>query len=348
MRKITTFILSLYALAASSILQATPVITGSPKLISPNILLWPRDVAGGAPNLTERTSNTVLDMHARFNDCDMALSTSGNYHMALRDLWYDFYLPAMATAGYPLRTWLYTTSPPISPLQITNKRVTIGNVRARCLPQVVVGPGSIMDEVIALGVADGEPVPVIRNRGNVLLVSAGNPKNIQSIWDLKRIDVRVATSNPYNEPGSFGNYSSSIYNIALNDTPVGSTEADELYNAIFNSTMDDKWASGRRIHHREVPWLIARDHADVAPIFYHLALYAKLTFPRQFDIVPLGGTVDMPDPLPGNKVGTLFALKIKGDWSAKQLAARDMLVHYFQTQEFGLILNKYGIDVPIP
>ena len=285
-------------------------------------------------------------MHARFNKCDIALSTSGNYHMALRDLWYDFYLPAMKAAGYPLNTWLYTTSPPISPLQITNKRVTVGNVRSRCAPQVVVGPGSIMDEVIALGVADGAPVPVIRNRGNVLLVRAGNPKNIQSIWDLERADVRVATPNPNQEPGSFGNYSNSIYNIAVNDSNPNSSNADNLFNAIFNSTVVGKWVSGRRIHHREVPWLIARNHADVAPIFYHLAVYAKLTFPGKFDIVPLGGTVDMPQPLPGNRVGTLFALKITGDWNAKQLAARDMLVQHFQSQEFGLILSKYCIDVP--
>lgn len=346
MRKMIISFLAFFVVSISNVASAAPLITGSPKLKTPDLLSWPRDLTGGSPNLTAKNSNSVLDLHADITKCDMVLSTAGNYHMALRDLWHDFYLPAMDTAGYPLNTWLYTTSPPISPEQITKERVTVGNVRSHCLPQVAVGPGKIMDDVIALGVAEGDPVPIIRNRGNVLLVRAGNPKNIQSIWDLGRTDVRVSTSNPTREPGSFGNYSNSIYDIAVNDSNPNSSDADNLFNAIFNSTIADKWVTGRRIHHREVPWLIARNHADVAPIFYHLALYAKLTFPDKFDIVPLGGTVDMPVPLPGNRVATLYALKIKGDWNAKQLAARDMLVQYFQSLEFGLILNKYGLDAP--
>lgn len=330
----------------NSFAETPPVITGTPQIVGPNILMWPRDLPGGAPNLTERTSNTVWDLHARIHDCDMVLSTSGNYHMALRDLWFDFYLPAMKIAGYPLRTWYYTTSPPISPLQIANKRVTVGNVRGRCAPQIAVGPRPVMNELIAAGVTEGEPVAIIRNRGNVLLVQAGNPLNIQSIWDLEKTGVRVATSHPTNEPGSFGNYAESIYNIAFNDSLPNSNKAEALFNSIFNSATVDKWVTGRRIHHREVPWLIARNRADVAPIFYHLALFAKLTFPNKFDIVPLGGTVDMPEPLPGNRVSTLFAVKIAGTWSAKQHLAQSSLMDNFQSANFSLILEKYGIDRP--
>ena len=337
-----TYLLTL----TNSFAETPPVITGTPKIVGPNILMWPRDLPGGAPNLTERTSNTVWDLHARIHDCDMVLSTSGNYHMALRDLWFDFYLPAMKTAGYPLRTWYYTTSPPISPLQIANKRVTVGNVRGRCAPQIAVGPRPVMNELIAAGVTEGEPVAIIRNRGNVLLVQAGNPLNIQSIWDLEKTGVRVATSHPTNEPGSFGNYAESIYNIAFNDSLPNSGKAEVLFNSIFNSATVDKWVTGRRIHHREVPWLIARNRADVAPIFYHLALFAKLTFPNKFDIVPLGGTVDMPKPLPGNRVGTLFAVKIAGTWSTKQRLAQSSLMDNFQSANFSLILEKYGIDRP--
>ena len=119
-----------------------------------------------------------------------------------------------------------------------------------------------------------------------------------------------------------------------------------LFNSIFNSTVADKWVTGRRIHHREVPWLIARNRADVAPMFYHLAIYAKLTFPHLFDIVPLGGTVDMPEPLPGNRVGTLFAVKIAGAWTNRQLEGQNMLMTNFQSTDFSLILEKYGIDRP--
>jgi len=336
----------LTSLLINTVTQAEPVITGSPKIKNPNALSWPTDLTGGGPKLTDKNSNYVMDLHASIKDCDMVLSTSGNYHMALRDLWYDHYLPAMELAGYPLRTWFYTTSPPISPKQIKKERVTFSNVRGECRPQVAVGPQSIMDQLSLDGVTNGAPVPILRNRGNVLLVQAGNPKNIQSIWDLGRDDVRVGTSNPDNEPGSFGNYSNSIYDIAFNDPMGGAYKADELFNSIFNSTLADKWVAGRRIHHRDVPWLVARNHADVAPIFYHLALYVKRLFPNKFDIVPLGGTVEWPAPLPGNRVATLFAVKITGNWSEKQMTAQEELINAYQSTLFTQLLEANGIDRP--
>ena len=343
---INTILLS--SLLINTIAEAAPVITGYPKIISPNILNWSHDLKGGAPNLTDQNSNSVMDLHAKINKCDMVLTTAGNYHMALRDLWYDHYLPSMKLAGYPLRNWYYTTSPPIAVEQIEKKRVTFGNVRGKCRPQVAVGPRGIMDQLEAAQVISSEPVPIIKNRGNVLLVRKGNPKNIQSIWDLGRHDVRVATSNPFNEPGSFGNYSNSIYDIAFNDPMYGSRYADKLFNKIFNSTTKGKWVSGRRIHHRDVPWLVARNHADVAPIFYHLALFAKATFPNKFDIVPLGGTVEWPAPLPGNRIATMFAVKITGNWNDKQLAAQEGMIDAFKSYDFTVLLEKYGLDRPEP
>ena len=162
------FFIMLFLNLSPSFAATPPIITGTPKIVGPNILMWPYDLTGGNPNLSERTSNTVWDLHARIHDCDMVLTTSGNYHMALRDLWFDFYLPVMRTAGYPLRTWYYTTSPPVAALQISKKRVTVGNVRGRCRPQVAVGPLAVMNELMAAGVTDGEPIAIIRNRGNVL------------------------------------------------------------------------------------------------------------------------------------------------------------------------------------
>lgn len=61
---------------------------------------------------------------------------------------------------------------------------------------------------------------------------------------------------------------------------------------------------GENIHHREAPQAIAAGNADVAVVFYHLGLRYIRIFPDIFDIVPLGGTIDNPDPLPGNQTGT--------------------------------------------
>lgn len=328
----------------------TPLITGSPTIDQPLLLNWPRDVNPvKLPDLTEPTANRTFDLHASIGACDLVLSTAGNYHMALRDLWYDAFLPRAAANGLVLRNWIYTTSPPISPEQIANGHMGTGNFQTQCRPQVAVGPKKLMDtlEDPTKKFAEGPRVSIFKNRGNVILVKKGNPKNIQSIWDLGRDDVRVVTSNPYQEPGSFGNYSNSIYNIALNDPAHPPEHATRLFNAIFNNTtVRGKWLSGSRIHHKEVPYSIAYGHADAGLLFYHLAVHAVRTFPDLFTIVPLGGTIRDPVPLSGNKVGELFAIRIKGSWNPTQNDARELLMRALQTDVFTTILHNHGLDRP--
>jgi len=336
-----------FLLVAASVLIsgqsiAVPVITGTPVIDSPKLINWERDQVPANPDLFEPTSNRIYDLHSQINDCDIVLSTSGNYHMALKELWYDQFLPT--SPG--LNNWMYTTSPPISVPQATNSVLTIGNWKTTCAPSVAVGPKGIMNSLTAAGLTDAAPIAVIQNYGNVLLVKKGNPKNIQNIWDLAKRNIKIVTPNPYTEPGSFGNYSGSIYNIAANDlNPPSSLSANKLFNAIFNAN-NGKWLAGARIHHREVPWSIAYGNADVGMIFYHLALYMKRNFPDLFDIVPLGGTVADPQPVVGNKVGTMFIVPLKGNWNVKQQDARTHLIDLYQSSQFTGTLAKHGLRRP--
>ena len=341
-----------------------PVITGSPTIDKPQLLEWPLDIPSEDPDLSEPTANNINDLHARISKCDdinVVLSTAGNYHMALRDLWYEHYLPNNKEI---IGNWFYTTSPPISPEQITNNALTFGNVRIDCRPIIAVGPIKLMTKLQELNYLDGGPIPVIKNQGNVILVKKGNPKKIKTIWDLGRKDVKVITSNPDTENGSFSNYRDSVYNIALNDTNTPSNwTADSLFNAIFNSEerynkhpgihenkshhrTRVKWLAGKRIHHREVPWSIAYGQADAGLIFYHLAKYMVETFPDKFDIVPLGGTVDAPVPVTGNKQATLFIARIKGELNNEQYQAREELIKAYRSNEFDGILFKHGLLRP--
>ena len=365
-------------LGANAAVAQVPEITGEPIIDTPDLLEWPKDNPPGIPDLTEPTSNRLWDFHASFDDCEMVLSTAGNYHMALRDLWFDVYLPSFRRRE--LRNWYYSTSPPISPDQITNGTLTIANLSANCLPQIAVGPGGLMNTLESLTFPDGSPVtygpriPIIQNQGNVILVKRGNPLNIRSVWDLDR--VRLVTSNPFTEPGSFGNYSGSIFNIAAEQR--GTEAATRLFNRIFNENNeryrardddrrggrwfhdddddDDRWGgwhrrrgawlAGARIHHREVPWSVAIGEADAGLMFYHLARFAVDSFPDQFEIVPLGGTVENPDPLPGNRIGKLFAIRVNGDWTRRQSRAQERLLDVFGSSEFTAILNQYGLVRP--
>jgi len=336
--------------------QAAPKILGQPVIVTPEQLLnWPSEIQV-TPNLTEPTANRLNDLHGAIADCDMVLSTAGNYHMALRELWL-IYLTKYAKK-LELKNWYYTTSPPISPQQIANKTVQFGNIQLKCVPQIAVGPKKLMKKLAKLDFIEGKPVPIIKNYGNVILVKKGNPKKIHSVWDLGREDVTLVTPNPQMEAGSFGNFSGSIYNIANNDPhpPKGMT-AERLFHRIFNMNRINcdptgkkgkkcAWVAGKRIMHREQPWAVASDHADAGFIFYHLALYFSRTFPDKFEIIPLGGQVNNPKPVSGNKVGVLFAVRIKGNWNKKQLAAREKLLEAFSSNTFTQILKKHGIRRP--
>lgn len=323
-----------------------PGITGSPTIDAPQLLYWPMDAQAGLPDLTESTANRLTDLHGEIGDCkdvDLVLSTAGNYHMALRDLWRDLLLPAY---GDQIKNWYYTTSPPIAIDQIVNKQVAFGNLSLRCVPQVVVAPVPVIQRLQSLGLTEGAAFPVFKNRGNVLLVKKGNPKHIETVWDLGRADVRVVLPHRTLESSTFDNYSGTIYNIAANDQyhPHGWT-AEHLFNSIFNNkAIKHKWLSGGRIHHREVPWSVAYGRADAGVLFYHLALNAVRTFPDQFEIVPLGGTVDNPSPLPGNRVGVHQGIRISGDWTSAQISAREKLVEKLESSEFTQILMHHGMN----
>lgn len=334
--------------------HAVPKITGTPHIVTPDTLLeWPGDFQGTKPYLTEPTANRLNDLHGQISRCDIVLSTAGNYHMALRELW-QFYLTQYAE-DLDIKTWYYTTSPPISPQQIINKTVQFGNLNLNCVPQVAVGPKKLIKKLTALKVVDGKPVKILKNYGNVIFVKKGNPKNIKSVWDLGRPDVTLVTPNPQMEPGSFSNFSGSIYNIAKNDPkpPAGLT-AEILFDNIFNGKQDNcgssgnkcRWVSGKRIMHREQPWAVNSGAADAGFIFYHLALYFYRTFPNKFEIVPLRGTVDNPKPVKGNKIGVLQAIRIRGDWSEKQKKAQDKLMEIFLSNDFTEVLKKHGIRRP--
>jgi len=350
----TAFISLLFSF---TVVADIPRITGKPKIVQPaDLLEWPQEQAQATPYLTEPTSNRLTDLHGQVSDCDIVLSTAGNYHMALRELW-QVYLNKYAK-GLNLKTWYYTTSPPISPSQIANQVVQFGNLNLNCMPQVAAGPKNLIKKLQAMGATEGEPIPFLKNNGNVILVRKGNPKNIQSVWDLGRDDVTLVTPNPDMEAGSFGNFSGSIYNIAKNDpNPPKGWTAEKLFNKIFNSNQNNcqpngtgaekcRWVSGKRIMHREQPWAVSSGNADAGFIFYHLAQYFVRTFPDKFEIVPLGGTADNPAPVKGNKVGVLNLVRIKGNWTKKQLAAREKLFDAFGSQEFTEILDKHGIRRP--
>jgi hypothetical protein len=322
------------------------LITGKPVIDSPDLLEWPYDGGVLTPNLNDPTSNTIHDFHAGLSSCELMLSSEGNYHPALRDVW-PLFLAKFRER--PLQNWVYTTSPPVALPMIDHHVVQVGNLYVRCRPQVVVVGKKVIAQLEEAGHTEGQPHALYKDRGSVILVKKGNPKNICSIWDLGRTDVQYVSPNPALEPGAFGNYLATLHNIAANDAnpPAGMT-ATTLIDLIFNEASGNpsKWLAGPRIHHRDVPWSIAYGRADAGVILYHLGLYVAQTFPDKFDMVPLGGTVGGPQPLRGTVIETRYVVRIKGDWAPRQVEAREKLIQTLLSDAFTRILEKRGMLRP--
>jgi len=322
-----------------------PNIASKPTVITQPILLkWPSDLDNSLSDISEATANRLNDIHGTINQCDLLLSSSGNYHMAFKNIW-DMFLHKKAIP-MNFKNCLYTTTPPIIEKQLLNGGFNIGNLSIQTKPQVAIIPGKLSEVLQQQNLIEDDPLPLIQNKGNVLLVSKNNPKKISSIWDLAKNNVRIATPNPDSEPGTFNNFSHSIFNIANQISDKKSDSADNLFNEIFSSNNKTKWICGEKIMHREIPWLIASNFADVAVVFYHLAKHICELFPNQFSIIPLGGSVDKPNPLPGNRIGVLHLVKIKSLWTEKQIQARNAMIEILTSDECTHLLHNCGLERP--
>lgn len=323
-----------------------PKITGKPVIDAPTLLDWPADQGTVIPNLNDPTANILNDVHAQLTHFDLLLSTEGNFHPALKDIWPQY---LAKFKDQPLVNWLYTTSPPISYEQLTHGVAQVGNLYVKCRPTVAIASRQVIEKLLKAGYTVEPAIPLLRDRGGVILVKKGNPKRIRSVWDLARPGVRLVTPNPALEPGAFANYAATLAGIAANDPqPPQGVSAGRLVDLIFNGGSRDpeKWLAGPRIHHRDLPWSVAFGKADAAIIFYHLGLYTQQTFPDQFDLVPLGGTLTDPQPLKGTVVQPRYIVRLQGDWTPRQKEAREGLVETLLSADFTRVLEKRGLLRP--
>lgn len=329
--------------------DSLPPIRNVPSIDRPPILAWPRDEKPASADITDPSADTLSDLHGALRgpscrNLDLFLSTEGNYYMALRELVAQILKPGSPSSP---RSFLYTTSPPVSLIQARTQSLSIGNLKILCRPGVAVASWPTIRKIEKAGLTEGRPLPVIQGKGEVLLVKKGNPLHIRSIWDLGRPGVRLVTPNPEKEKGAFRAYARTLYQVAKDDPhpPTGWT-AEKLFRAVYDSSNPSKWVAGPRIHHRDEPWSVAYGHADVAILFHQLGMATKKAFPGLFDLVPLGGTIDHPRPLPGSMITTSVLVRIRGHWSPQQRQAREDLIRAYTSRRFTHILTRWGMTRP--
>jgi len=247
---------------------------------------WPYEGALPAvqdtPRFLQAGSNICLDFHGDPIRAKLTVFSDGNHHMALQETLRSF------VAAYPMVDVFYLTTPPRVAMQVLRSGcLNIGNLHLSVQPHVFISPPAVLEQMVAEGRMTVHQ-PFMRSTGIVLLVKKGNPKSILGISDLHRDDVRLFMSNPVTETVSYQAYADCLRNLSMR-----SGHALDFLDHQPGQHDPAKLDYGETIHHREAPQCLADDRADVAVVYFHLALRYKRIFPNLFDFVwPTGSVGD--------------------------------------------------------
>jgi hypothetical protein len=270
----------------------------------PEFLDWPLEAAcqNDSPNRWSHAgSNICQDFHGDPVTAELVVFSDGNHHMALQACLQEF------LEQHPkVKDIFYATTPPSVVVSLLkNRQLVLGNLTLSRLPHVFISPSGVLDKLQADGFIASHQA-FMQSQGNVLLIRKDNPKNIQGIADLLREDVRLFISSPLTEKASYEVYKDTFIGLAR-EQGIDNNAVDSLL-----SNKQDRVIFGSSIHHREAPQNLYEGRADVAIVYYHLALRYSRIFADHFDFIPLGGSKDQPEPS-ANNIGTTYFIGKVGD-----------------------------------
>lgn len=298
-------------------------------------LIWPEERACanamGVPGFSQPDSNICLDFHGDPSRARLVVFSDGNHHMALQETL------GLFVGQYPdVGDVYYTTTPPRVAVEMLEAgRILVGNLGISATPHVFISPPQILDRLVAGGYMQTHR-PFMRSRCNVFLVRKGNPKGVFGVADLLRDGVRLFLSNPVTETLSYQAYADSLRNMA---------KREGLRLAFLDHARSEndpgKLVYGNLVHHREAPQTLAEDRADVAMIYYHLALRYQRIFPDMFDIVRIGkaSATEECDPLNIVSQFNCGLVADGGEWGPA-------LLDYLMSETVAEVYVKHGL-IPI-
>lgn len=248
-------------------------------------LPWPGERAGAphaAAYFAHAGSNLCLDFHGDPSRAGVTVLSDGNHHMALEQA-----LASFVTLHPEVGEAFYTTTPPRVMTDIARAgAIRIGNLQLTIKPDIFIGPPGVLQGLVDEHLMPAHQ-PFMRSTGNVLLVRKGNPKKIYQVGDLLRDEVRLFLSNPDTE-----SVSHQVYRACLNDLAARQHLVLTFLMHPPGQPDPQKLLYGECIHHREAPQAVADGRADVAMVYYHLALRYQRIFPELFDWVWPNGTFE--------------------------------------------------------
>lgn len=241
-------------------------------------LRWPEEYAGASPStacFAHAGSNLCLDFHGDPSRAGATVLSDGNHHMALEQA-----LASFVVLHPEVGEVFYTTTPPRVMTDIARVgAIRIGNLQLSIQPDIFIGPPRVLQSLVDAQLMHAH-APFMRSTGMVFLVQLGNPKNILQVADLLRDEVRLFLSNPDTESVSHQAYKTCLGELAAK------AHITLPFLAPSSGQPDpQKLFYGESIHHREAPQAVADGRADVALVYYHLALRYQRIFPELLDLI---------------------------------------------------------------
>lgn len=289
-------------------------------------LSWPDEAAtppgAGIARFAQPESNICLDFHGDPRVARLVLFSDGNHHMALAEAL------ALFRARHPaVDDIFYATTPPRVIVEaLRSGALLLGNLKLSVAPHVFISPAPVLERLRKDGRLRKHE-PFATNRGSVMLLRKGNPKRILDAADLVREDVRIFLSNPVNESVSFEAYATTLRAIAAS-------------RGLDYGFLDPAPGASKRlvygdcIHHREAPQCLIDDRADVAIVYYHLALRYVRIFPELFDFVALTAE---GDPVQVVSAVHLGLVGDGGEWGGR-------LIEFLLGDEVAAVYRHHGLD----
>lgn len=263
--------------------------------------------------------NAIADLHGDIIDPQLVVFFAGNQFMVVHDLMAAF------KRAYPQyqRTFVETLPPGILAKQIETGSLVMGNLRIALKPDIYTASKSAIAEYQQQYDWFAKTYDYARNP-LAILIAKGNPKEIKSLADLGRADVRVSMPNP--------KWEGIAEQIEASYRKVGG-------EALERTIMQTKVANGStfltRMHHRQSPLRILRGNSDAAPVWS-----TEAYFQQQILQHPVATVAISPKQ---NTVATYTAARLKD--APHQQAAREFIA-FMKSPAARAVYHKYKFQSP--
>ena len=163
---------------------------------------------------------------------------------------------------------------------LSSEQIALGNAilpirREGVFPDIIMGGDRPLGRLATMEIIEPNAIPFAKHRGMGLLLRKEYADQVITLDDLKYQSLRVVVATP-NEAGARRQYRQTL------DVLMGQSAADQIF------AQEVPTFPGRlMIQHRDIPYALLTDQADVGLIFGHLADFYAKSFPEQLAYVPV-------------------------------------------------------------